>query len=72
MNFDAQFVLESAVKAGINPGQCPICKTGLVPSRRIPLAKSPNMAPNAISFDCPKSQEHIDAENLAVYFVSRP
>jgi hypothetical protein len=70
MNFNSQAILEQAVRAGIAPGQCPVCKVGLVPSRRVPVAKVPNMAPNAISFDCPNSQEHIEALDLQVYLIS--
>ena len=43
-----------------------------MPSLRIPFAKVPKMTPAAISFDCPNSQDHIEAPDLAVYFVSRP
>jgi hypothetical protein len=65
------FILEQAIRNGINVGRCPVCKTSLTPSSRIPLAKVPSMDNSAISFDCPNSQEHIEAPDLAVYFISR-
>jgi hypothetical protein len=65
-----QAILKQAVKAGINPGRCPVCKAELGPSPRVPLAKVPEMS-TAISFDCPVSPEHIEAANLTVYRVTK-
>ena len=68
MNFNPQFVLEQALKAGINPGECPVCKAGLMPSLWVPLAKVPEMSP-AISFACPVDESHVEPENRVAYRV---
>jgi hypothetical protein len=69
-NFEQRIILEQAVRNKINPGQCPVCKSGLVPSLR-PFAKVPNMNAMAISFDCPNNQDHIEAPDLDVYVLFR-
>ena len=67
--FDQQVILGQALRSGIIPGQCPVCNTGLMPSRCIPLANVPNMESQAISFDCPNSREHTQATDLKVYLL---
>ena len=67
----ATVILEQAIRNGINPGRCPVCGSGLVPSNRVSFAKCPEMAPNAFSFDCPNNLDHIEAVDLDVYYVNR-
>jgi hypothetical protein len=64
-------IRERAITAGVDPGQCPVCGADRVVSNRIPVAKCPQMSPNAISFDCPNDTKHIDALDLDVYIVRR-
>ena len=64
-------ILKEAIRNGIPIGICPVCKTGLMPSSRVSFAKVPNMNDSAISFDCPNSEEHIEAPDLDTYFISR-
>jgi hypothetical protein len=70
------FIKDQAIKNGINPGRCGVCGFGLEVSNRIPFAKCGVMSlerlpSNVFSFDCPKSRDHIQDSDLAVYYVSK-
>jgi hypothetical protein len=68
---EQNILMEQAARNGIEAGHCPECGTGLVPSQRIPFCKVPDGNPNAISFDCPNSPEHIEDSDLSVYILSK-
>ena len=67
---EERLILEQAAKKGILPGTCPVCKTQLVLSNRVPYGKVAQMTNDAISFDCPKSPDHIKPSDLVTYRIS--